>query len=179
MLIESYELEITISTHDAEEFEYEAIARLETDIREVLPYLNTTLSRGIYTPGRPSLAWRKEGHNIGFWPDRIAADGLESREKAKEVIDSLVALVNQTWDRRDEIEPDATTHERRQPLELFRLLPRTNCKQCGEETCFAFALKLAAGQAELDGCLPLYEDQAHAEQRAQLEELLATKWPTL
>ena len=178
MLIESYELEITISTHDPEEFEYEAIAHLQVDIREVLPYLNATLSRGIYSPGRQTLALRQEGHNIGFWPDRIAADRLEDREQAKEVIDSLVEMVNQTWERRAEIEPDATLHERRQPLELFRLLPQTNCKQCGEETCFAFALKLAAGQAELEGCTPLFEDQTHAEQRAQLEGLLAQKWPT-
>lgn len=179
MLIESYELEIAISTHDVEDFEYEAIAHLETDIRGVLPYLNATLSRGIYSPGRQTLAWRKDGRNIGFWPDRIAAEGLESREQAKEVIESLVALVNQTWERREEIEPDATMHERRQPLELFRLLPQTNCKRCGEETCFAFALKLASGQSELEGCAPLYEEQGYAEQHAQLEALLASKWPTL
>jgi ArsR family metal-binding transcriptional regulator len=179
MLIESYELEIAISTHDVEDFEYEAIAHLETDIRRVLPYLNATLSRGIYSPARQTLAWRKDGHNIGFWPDRIAAEGLESREQAKEVIESLVALVNQTWEQRDEIEPDATMHERRQPLELFRLLPQTNCKRCGEETCFAFALKLAAGQSELEGCTPLYEEQSYVDRRAQLEALLARKWPTL
>ena len=178
MLIESYQLDIAISTHDTQEFEYEAIAHLDTDIREVLPYLNATLSRGIYKPGRPSLAWHKEGHNITFWSDRIAADGLESREEAQEIIDSLVEMVNSTWERRDQIEPDATTHERRQPLELFRLLPQTNCKECGAETCFAFALKLAAGHAELEGCKPLFEGQAHDVQRAQLEELLAKKWPT-
>jgi ArsR family metal-binding transcriptional regulator len=179
MLIESCDLEIAISTHDTQDFEYEAIAHLDTDIREVLPYLNATLSRGIYKPGRPSLAWHKEGHNITFWSDRIAADGLESREQVKEVIDSLVALVNETWERREEIEPDATTHERRQPLELYHLLPQTNCKRCGEETCFAFALKLAAGQVGSEGCTPMYEGEAHAGQRAQLEALLARKWPTL
>ena len=179
MLIKSYELAISISTHDTQDFEYEAIAHLDTDIREALPYLNATLSRGIYKPGRPSLAWHKDGHNITFWSDRIAADGLESREQVKEIIESLVALVNETWERRGEIEPDDTTHERRQPLELYRLLPRTNCKRCGEETCFAFALKLAAGQADPEGCRPMYEEGAHAEQRTQLEALLARKWPTL
>ena len=179
MLIESYELEIAISTHDTEEFEYEAIAHLEVDIREVLPYLNATLSRGIYKPGRPSLGWHKDGHNIAFWPDRIAADDLESREQAKEFISWLVDLVNQTWERRGEIEPDTTTHDRRQPLELYRLLPLTNCKQCGEETCFAFSLKLAAGQVDVGGCPPLDQEQAYAGQRTQLEALLATKWPTL
>ncbi|MFN2169164.1 MAG: (Fe-S)-binding protein, partial [Anaerolineae bacterium] len=124
-------------------------------------------------------AWHKDGHNIAFWPDRLAADGLESREQAREVIDWLVELVNQTWERRDEIEPDTTTHARRQPLELFRLLPQTNCKRCGEETCFAFALKLAAGQVGLEGCAPLEEELAYAGQRAQLQALLAEKWPTL
>ena len=179
MLIDSYELEIAISTHDTQDFEYEAIAHLDTDIREVLPYLNATLSRGIYKPGRPSLAWHKDGHNITFWSDRIAADGLESREQVKEVIDSLVALVNGTWERREEIEPDDTTHERRQPLELYRLLPMTNCKRCGEETCFAFALKLAAGQLDPKDCRPMYEEGAHAGRRTRLEALLAQKWPTL
>ncbi|MGD8491861.1 MAG: (Fe-S)-binding protein [Anaerolineae bacterium] len=179
MLIESYELEISVSTHSDTDFEYEAIAHLEVDIREVMPYLNATLSRAIYKPGRPSVGWRHDGHNIGFWPDRIAADDLESREHAADVIESLVALVNDTWAQRDEIEPDHTTHERRQPLELYRLLPQTNCKRCGEQTCFAFALKLAAGQVEPAGCLPLYEAVGSAGQRAQLEDLLARKWPTL
>jgi ArsR family metal-binding transcriptional regulator len=179
MLIESYELEISVSTHSDEEFEYEAIAHLAVDIREVLPYLNATLSRGMYTPGRPSLAWRHEGHNIGFWPNRIAADDLSSREEAEEFIQALVDLVNETWARRDELEPDHTTHERRQPLAIYQLLPRTNCKRCGEQTCFAFALKLAAGQAQAAGCQPLYEEATHAGPRAKLEALLATKWPTL
>lgn len=179
MLIESYELEITIATHGADHFEYEAVAHLNVDIREVLPYLNATLSRGIYSPARPSLAWRHKGHNIGFWPNRIAADDLESREEAEEVIRSLVNLVNQTWEKQDQIEPDTKTHQRRQPLELYRLLPQSNCKQCGEETCFAFALKLAGGQSEPESCSPLHMEPALLEQRTQLEALLAAKWPTL
>jgi ArsR family metal-binding transcriptional regulator len=179
MLIESYDLEIAVATHSADHFDYEAIAHLDVDIRKVLPYLNATLSRGIYSPSRPSLSWRHEGHNIGFWPNRIAADDLKSREEAEEVVKSLVNLVNETWEKRDEIEPDTEMHPRRQPLELYRLLPQTNCKRCGEETCFAFALKLAAAQTELARCTPLNQEPALGDQRTQLQEILATKWPTL
>jgi len=32
-------------------------------------------------------------------------------------------------------------------IEIFKLLPKTNCKDCGEPTCLAFAMKLAAGKA--------------------------------
>ncbi|MCK4548217.1 MAG: acetyl-CoA decarbonylase/synthase complex subunit gamma [Candidatus Eisenbacteria sp.] len=37
-------------------------------------------------------------------------------------------------------------------LQIFKLLPNTNCKDCGFQTCLAFAMKLAARQAELDLC---------------------------
>jgi ArsR family metal-binding transcriptional regulator len=179
MLIETYELEIETSTHSMEEFEYEVIIRLNVDIRSALPYLNATLSRGIYLPDEPVLSWRYEGHNIGFWPDRIAVDHLESRQQVEEEVEHLVGLVNEVWEKRDRIEPDTTTHERLQPLELLRPLPRTNCKVCGESTCFNFALKLAAGQVRLEQCTPLHDDPAFAEQKDSLESLLSTKWPTL
>jgi acetyl-CoA decarbonylase/synthase complex subunit gamma len=37
-------------------------------------------------------------------------------------------------------------------IEIFKLLPKTNCGECGVPTCLAFAMKLAAGQAELSAC---------------------------
>ena len=37
-------------------------------------------------------------------------------------------------------------------LEIYKLLPQTNCKECGFPTCLAFAMKLAAKQAELKSC---------------------------
>ena len=37
-------------------------------------------------------------------------------------------------------------------LEIYKHLPKTNCKDCGVPTCLAFAMKVAAGQAGLDQC---------------------------
>ena len=37
-------------------------------------------------------------------------------------------------------------------LQIYKLLPKTNCKDCGFPTCLAFAMKLAAKQVELDDC---------------------------
>jgi ArsR family metal-binding transcriptional regulator len=179
MLIESYNLEIEVSTHSHEEFEYEAIAHLDVNIAEALPYLNATLRNGTYFADGPAFSWRQENHKIGFWPDRIAVDHLESREQAKEMIESLVKLVNDVWEKRAGIQPDTGTRENLQPLELFRLLPRTNCKACGESTCFSFALKLAAGQIELRQCTPLLTEEAFREQLAEVQSLLERKRPLL
>src|ERR1035437_8390807 len=37
-------------------------------------------------------------------------------------------------------------------LQVFKLLPNTNCRECGYPTCLAFAMKLAAGKESLDKC---------------------------
>jgi acetyl-CoA decarbonylase/synthase, CODH/ACS complex subunit gamma len=44
-------------------------------------------------------------------------------------------------------------------VEIFKLLPKTNCKKCGHPTCLAFAMKLAQRQASLDSC-PDVSDEA-------------------
>ncbi len=44
-------------------------------------------------------------------------------------------------------------------LQIYKLLPKTNCKECGFPTCLAFAMKLAAKQVELDAC-PYVSDDA-------------------
>jgi acetyl-CoA decarbonylase/synthase complex subunit gamma len=49
-------------------------------------------------------------------------------------------------------------------LEIYKLLPQTNCKECGFPTCLAFAMKLAAKQAELKDCPYVTE-----ESKAKLE----------
>ena len=44
-------------------------------------------------------------------------------------------------------------------LEIFKKLPKTNCKDCGFPTCLAFAMQLAAGKIELEKC-PHVSDEA-------------------
>ena len=46
-------------------------------------------------------------------------------------------------------------------IQIFKLLPKTNCKECGVPTCLAFAMNLASGKAELDSC-PYVSEEARA-----------------
>jgi acetyl-CoA decarbonylase/synthase complex subunit gamma len=46
-------------------------------------------------------------------------------------------------------------------IQIFKLLPKTNCKECGVPTCLAFAMNLASGKAELDSC-PYVSPEARA-----------------
>jgi len=53
-------------------------------------------------------------------------------------------------------------------IEIFKLLPKTNCGDCGVPTCLAFAMNLAAGKADLSACPHVSE-----EAKAQLSEASA------
>ncbi len=53
-------------------------------------------------------------------------------------------------------------------IEIFKLLPKTNCGECGVPTCLAFAMALAAGKAELSAC-----PQVSEESKAKLLESAA------
>lgn len=44
-------------------------------------------------------------------------------------------------------------------LDVYKLLPKKNCKECGDPTCLTFAMKLAAGKADVELC-PYLDDNA-------------------
>ena len=57
------------------------------------------------------------------------------------------------------------------PLDVYKLLPRTNCKECSEENCMAFATKLVNREVVLESCPPLLTKTDEKMYR-QLKEML-------
>jgi len=173
MLIERYDLEVTTPPCEPGAERFNAIARLTTDISQVLPYLNATWKGAIYDHANRYLTWRTGGRAITVRPYEIAVSNLEDREEATTFIKRLVGMINRTWDQRDEIEPSTAKRERLTALAVYKLLPGGNCKECGEPTCFIFASKLVAGQVTVEQCTPLFTEE-HQEKREQLLALIQT-----
>lgn len=171
MLIDRYDLEVFTPACSPGEERYAARARLTQDVSDVLPYLNAMLRGARYTHAAHALTWTKAGHYVAFHPFEIAVSNVEDRAEAKRELEGLIALVNRTWERRSAIAPDYSLRQRPTPLVIFRLLPQTNCKSCGEATCFNFALKLAASQKQIADCPPLAGPQ-HADRLAALQALV-------
>jgi len=57
------------------------------------------------------------------------------------------------------------------PIDVYKLLPRTNCKECGEENCMAFATKVVNREVHIEKCTPLLKKE-YEKAYAQLKELL-------
>ncbi len=57
-------------------------------------------------------------------------------------------------------------------LEIFKKLPKTNCKECGFPTCLAFAMQLAAGKVELEKCPHISDEVKEALSEASQPPIL-------
>jgi len=57
------------------------------------------------------------------------------------------------------------------PIDVYKLLPRTNCKECGEENCMAFATKVVNREVPIEKCPPLLKKEYEKAYR-QLKEML-------
>ena len=171
MLIEHYDLKVFTPPCDPGAERFSAFAELAVDISEVLPYLNATLPGAIYYRAANALTWKKGGHSLAFHAYQIATSNVEDYDAAVKEIEGLIKLINRTWERRSEIVPDYETRQRPPLMTVYKLLTQTNCKQCGEPTCYSFAIKLTVSQKKLADCPPLAEPQ-HAEKLAALQDLV-------
>ena len=57
------------------------------------------------------------------------------------------------------------------PIDVYMLLPKTNCKECGEENCIAFATKVVNREVSIDQCPPLLTKK-YEKNYKQLSEML-------
>ena len=171
MLLRKYDLKMVLSDCNPSSLKVNAIADLSEDISQVLPYLNTALKGLQYYAEEKILTAKRGGRLITFRPRQIALTKLEDEKEAREVMEELKRIVNETYANRDHIKPTYTSRPMPRPLDIFKFLPGTNCKECGEPTCMAFALKLINDEVKLNQC-PLLSEKEFEANRSRLKELM-------
>jgi ArsR family metal-binding transcriptional regulator len=171
MLLNEYQLRIVLPECNFSAENVNAIVALSEDISEVLPYLHTVLKGFHYIDKNKILTVKRGGHLITFRPKEIAITKLEDEKEARAVMEELKKIINDTYQNRSKIEPDYTMGKELKSSDILKLLPGTNCKECGERTCFAFSFKLIRHEIEISKCKPLFSRE-YQEKREVLLELL-------
>ena len=142
-------------------------AHFSADVSAALPYLNAEMPQGSYVARLPVFTFMDGHRMVSLFRDRVAV------AKADDIVDAWASLervrcrVNDVWSRRAAITPSSELHRRPPALELYKRLPGTNCKLCGEATCTAFAWAMWRGDAAPGLCLPVFQGD-----RGDLKEAL-------
>jgi ArsR family metal-binding transcriptional regulator len=126
--------------------------RLEADISEVLPYLNTVLKGHQFCPDPPALTLKYHAKLITLTAHEIAINMVKDQTEAGDILEWLKQEINATWERRGDITPSFEVAEPPRVLEVLKFLPRTNCRACGQPTCMVFAVQVCQGVLGLTAC---------------------------
>jgi len=126
--------------------------RLDADVSELAPYINAVAQKAVYYERPPFIKFLLDGFGCTLYQNGGSAASFSDRDQALEFMEKLVGFLNDIYLRKDTIEPN---HKRYRPvsvLDIFRLLPRTNCRKCGFATCMAFAAALSRRKASPRRC---------------------------
>jgi ArsR family metal-binding transcriptional regulator len=157
-LIRAYSLEMIEPPCTPGADEWTAKAHIEDDISGLLPYLNAEFRRARYYPDSSALVVDYNSKKCSFRPHEIAVAPFNDRNDAIAFIENLIGTVNALWTRRDQIDPSFEQREPPRTMDILKLLPKTNCKECGYLTCMAFANQLREGKEEVSKCTQLSEE---------------------
>jgi ArsR family metal-binding transcriptional regulator len=152
MLLENYTLEIFKSKCQADALGVHCFAHLEQDVSEALPYLNAVLGGFEYLQDPPAVTFRAQGKLITVHGKKIAVNALKDEAEAKKIVDWLKNEINSAWDKKESITPSYKGLPRPGIIEILKLLPKTNCRECGQPTCMVFATQVAEGAKGHEDC---------------------------
>ena len=168
MLLKRYTKEIFRAKCNPSFQSVHCIAHLDDDIGDVLPYLNSVLGGFTYIKDPPSVTFKIHGKLITVYPREIAINALRDEEEADNILEWLKKEINETWEKRAEIEPRHEGVPKPKVLEILKLLLRNNCRECGQPTCMVFATLVAQGAKGPEDCPLLIE-----ENKRKLEEYMS------
>ncbi len=152
MLLKGYRPEIFKPACNASFQSLHCIAHLDEDVSEALPYLNAVLGGDTYIKDPPSVTFNMHGKLVTVHGRKIAINALRDEAEARSILEWLKKEINEAWQNRERIVPKYDGAKKAHPLEIYKLLPRTNCKACGQPTCLAFAALAATGAKGENDC---------------------------
>jgi ArsR family metal-binding transcriptional regulator len=169
MLLNRYRAEIFQPECNSHFQSLHCIAYLDEDVGEALPYLNAVLGGDTYIKDPPSVTFNMHGKLLTIYSRKIAVNALRDEAEAYSILGWLKEQINEIWQNRETIVPKYEGAKKAHPLTIYKLLPRTNCRACGQPTCLAFAALAATGAKGAADCVPLQDDP-----RNRLQEYLSS-----
>lgn len=153
------------------------IAQADKSLEELLPILFLVVPNAKFSEKIGALTYKKEERIVTiFSSGRISMTHVKDRPLADKLVEELRGLLNQSYIYyKTHGKPNEAFAEAKRNLsaiKLYEKLPKTDCKECGEQSCFGFATKLFLAEVAPQDCPPLTSPK-NAELKNNLERILA------
>jgi ArsR family metal-binding transcriptional regulator len=142
-------------------------------LNEVIPYLATLPGIIAYNPAISTLTFRRLRGFMTIYPDKITITQVDNVDEGLKLLEALKDAINATWEHCAELTPVTGIQKAPRLLDIWKMLPCTNCGDCGDTTCMAFAANLLLGKRLPDECPTIQSNPAFADRRSALLTITA------
>ncbi len=135
---------------------FRIIARLEPQLGGALKLLEPLFPRARYSERIGALIIQKGNVLITLYSNgNVTMTMISSEAEARAVLEGLKETINKAIT--SGVTPVPREKVKVDHAEVYKYLPKTDCKICGEQSCYAFAIRLIGGETTLEKCTPLLE----------------------
>jgi ArsR family metal-binding transcriptional regulator len=139
-----------------------AVGEPDRSLTDVIPFLANLPGVIAYNPETLSLTFRRPRGFMTIYSDKITITQVADADEGIRLFVALKEAINATWERRAQLPGVSRRKRTPRPLDIWTLLPRTNCTKCNEATCMAFAVAVLQGKRAPADCPVLGVDQREA-----------------
>lgn len=126
--------------------------KLDQNVSQLFPYINATVQGARYYGNPDNVQFEIDDVRCTLYPIDVMAAAFENRDQALKFARRLIGFLNNLYSEKKSIKPNYRRYKPISVLDVFKLLPQTNCKKCGYLTCMAFAGALSQRQSTPDKC---------------------------
>ena len=137
---------------------YKARINAEKSLDPIMPYVNADAKVLMHEPDDNVIVFRMDRYKVALRSNELTVGSVPDLVEGRHAVSMAVDYLNDLWKRRDSITPNHRARKRPSALEIYKLLPRTNCRACGEASCLAFATRLVLAEVDIDSCTPLNDN---------------------
>ncbi len=148
------------------------VGKPSSSLKEIIPYLATLLGVLAFNPRQSSLTFRRPRGFMTIENEIVYFTQVSDVSQGLELLACLTESINAVWQHRAELIPITAAKRAPRLLDIWILLPNTNCKQCGEATCLVFTVGLILHKRQLRDCPEFISKPGSLERLSSLKAVI-------
>lgn len=140
---------------------------LPVDVSELFPYINAALDDAKMYDNPMHIKFTFSGRMYVLYASKGMGTPFETLADAEGGVNRMIEYLNGLYRNRETITPNNKIYKPIAVIDVFKILPGTNCKSCGFATCLAFAAALSKGEVPYAQC----PDLTSTELKGKLAEI--------
>jgi ArsR family metal-binding transcriptional regulator/DNA-binding CsgD family transcriptional regulator len=126
--------------------------KFDNDVTRLFPYINATVENAKFYDKPEHIQFTIEDIHCTLYPKDAIVAPFKNQDQALKFVERLIDFLNDIYVKKDTLDPNYKKFSPVSVIDIYRLLPQTNCKECGYATCMAFSAALRNSETAPDKC---------------------------